>query len=134
MNYSEAGPDQSHCAQAGTGDGGKVTWLLLGWESIILVALETKTISTACNHLAPGYALPFLEAAGLGVGSAEQRPAGECELFKRGCLTQQGRMQAALRHCTVLGTRTWKQFNTQSPNQSHHQRLCGCSWQKAYSQ
>lgn len=42
MNYSEAGPDQSHCAQAGTGDGGKVTWLLLGWEGIILVALETN--------------------------------------------------------------------------------------------
>lgn len=128
MNYSEAGPDQSHCAQAGTGDGGKVTWLLLGWESIILVALET-------NHKRslqpPG---PSWSAAGLGVGSAEQRPAGECELFRRGCLTQQGRMQAALGHCTVLGTRSWKQFNTQSPNQSHHQRLCGCSWQKAYSQ
>lgn len=32
-----------------------------GWESIILVVLGTKTISTACNHLTPGYDLPFSE-------------------------------------------------------------------------
>lgn len=61
-------------------------------------------------------------------------PPGEHELLRRWFLTQPGRMQAALRHCTILGTRAWKESNTQTPNQSHHQRLCGCSCKQAYSQ
>lgn len=60
-------------------------------------------------------------------------PTGEHELLRKWFLTQPGRMQAALRHCTVLGTRAWKQLNTETPNQSNHQRLCGCSRKQAYS-